>query len=124
MAKRVRSRLELREQNDAAERQQAAEPEAAAAPPKAKATRAKAAPKPKAPPKPRAPRKKKEPPRLFARWGVFDGGMHRLAVFPYNDRAGADAELAELRGRKAGDFFVLLVKEPEAPSPQAEALAP
>jgi hypothetical protein len=59
---------------------------------------------------------------MFARWAVCDGGMKRIAVFEYKDRAGADAKLAELRERKTGTFFVQLVKDPYEP-PVAEPAA-
>ncbi|HJZ57949.1 MAG TPA: hypothetical protein VKE74_23530 [Gemmataceae bacterium] len=56
---------------------------------------------------------------MFARWAVCDNGMKRVAVFEYKDRAGADAKLAEVRERKSGTFFLLLVKDPYDP-PAAE----
>lgn len=57
-------------------------------------------------------RKKKEPPRLCARWGVFDSAMKQVAVFDYGQRALADQKAAELSGKKGGSYFVQLVKEP------------
>jgi hypothetical protein len=51
---------------------------------------------------------------MFARWAVCDNGLKHVAVFEYRDRTGADAKLADLLGRKAGGYFLLLVKEPGA----------
>jgi hypothetical protein len=103
MAGRILNRRELREQADQAQRQQA---DGAAAP------EAGAKPKRAAAPKARKPRAKKAPPRLCARWGVFDGGMKRVAIFDYNQRAAADAKLAELLSRGKGTYFLQIVKEP------------
>jgi hypothetical protein len=75
----------------------------------------------KAPARPRKPRKPKVPPRMRARWGVYDGSMKQLALFDYKDRAGADTKVAELAGRKNGPFFVQLVKEP---MPEEAAVPP
>jgi hypothetical protein len=62
------------------------------------------------------------PPRLRARWGVFDGGMRQVAIFDYNQRAAADAKLADLTARKKGTHFLQIVKDlmPE-PMPAEEA---
>jgi hypothetical protein len=103
MARRVLNRREMRKQSDAAE----LVTPAAEAEPKAQAP-AKA-------PRVRKPstRKKKEPPRLVARWGVFDGAMKQVAVFNYNQRAQADQKVAELAAKKANAvYFVQIVKEP------------
>ena len=77
--------------------------------------------KPKKPAAPRAQKARpmKARPRLCARWGVFDGGMKRVAIFDYNQRAAADAKLAELLGRRKGTYFLQIVKE-EMPEPAAE----
>ncbi len=75
----------------------------AAVPPKRKAPRA---------PAKRKPRAKKEPPRLRARWGVFDGSMKQVAIFDYNQRLAADAKLADLQANRKGLFFLQIVKEP------------
>ena len=123
MAGRVRSRRALRDEHDQAEQaavqaSPVAESSPAEAPTKKPRTR-KAPAKPataKAPAKPRVRKKAvKVPPRMFARWAVCDGGMKRVAVFAYKDRAGADAKLAEMRERRAGTFFLLLVKDPYDP---------
>lgn len=80
-----------------------------------KSTGKKSAPKPKSPPKPRVRRKvAKVLPRMFAQWAVCDNGMKHVAVFEYRDRVEADAKLADLLGRKAGGYFLVLVKEPRA----------
>jgi hypothetical protein len=126
VAKRTLNRRELRQQNDAAEAR-ASETEAEveevddadegddedSPKPKKKA-------KPKAPAKPRAkkPRAKKAPPRMVARWAVYDGAMKPLAMFPYNQRSAADQKLIDLAAKKTGTYFVQIVKEP---MPEAEA---
>ena len=116
----------MREQNDQAEQNEQAEshdePDTeesdapAAKKPRARKAPAKA-PGEKAPAKPRAARKKtvKAAPRMVARWAVCDGGLKRLAVFEYRDRAGADAKLAEMKERKAGTYVLQLVKDPYDP---------
>jgi hypothetical protein len=77
----------------------------------------------KAPAK-RKPRAKKTPPRMCARWGVFDGSLKQLAIFDYNCRAAADEKLADLVANKKGSFFLQIVKEPmPEPAPVEAALA-
>ncbi len=66
--------------------------------------------------------RKKLPPRLRARWGVFDSGMKQVAVFDYNQRAAAEEKLANLAARKKGAHFLQIVKEP-MPEP-APVVAP
>jgi hypothetical protein len=102
----------LREQAEQVERRAAA----AAPAPAAGAKKAKAP----AAPRPKKPRKPKVPPRLRARWGVFDGGMHQVAAFDYNQRAAAQAKVADLLARKKGLHFLQIVKEP-MPEPEAAA---
>src|SRR5262245_36250345 len=107
---RTLNRQELRRQAEAAEQ---LTPTAEAAPAKKGTKAAKAAPAKRV-------RKKKEPPRLCARWGVFDSGMKQVAIFDYNQRAQADQKAAEMAAKKAGtSYFVQLVKQP-MPEPQAE----
>jgi hypothetical protein len=120
VAKRILNRRALREQSDAAEEQANDEADEEATPAKpAKAAKTAKAAKPKAPAKPRA-RAKKAPVRMVARWGVFDGGMKQLALFPYNQRGAADEKVAELAARKAGTYFLQIVKEPmPEPAPAA-----
>ena len=122
MAGQILNRRELRKQADQVEQPGAVAPDAAPAevPPEkqAKATKAPAAPKAN------KPRKPKPPPRLRARWGVFDGSMKQVAVFDYKDRAAAEAKVADLLAtRKTGTFFLQMVKEPmpedAAPAPAA-----
>jgi hypothetical protein len=122
MAGRVLNRRELRQQADQAE-----QPEAAAADQADKAT-VVAAPrkgstrKASTGPKVKKPRKAKTPPRQRARWGVFDGSMKQVAIFDYNQRAAADAKLADLLAHKKGTYFVQMVKEPMLePVPAASA---
>ena len=110
MAGRTRNIRELRAQAEQAERLAA---EAAAGAKKAEA-KAPAAPRVK------KARKPKVPPRLRARWGVFDGGMRQVAIFDYNQRAAAQAKLDDLVARKKGLHFLQIVKEP---MPEAAPLA-
>jgi hypothetical protein len=76
-------------------------------------------------PRIRKVRAKKTPPRLFARWGLFDASMKQVAIFDYNQRASADANLADLLAKKKGSHFLQIVKEaipepaPAAPTPVA-----
>src|SRR5947209_10888668 len=115
MATRTLNRRKLREAADAAPPAEAATPVADG--PARKKARAKAP----AAPKVRKPRAKKAPPRMFARWGVFDGGMKQVAIFDYNQRAAADEKLADLNTRKKPGHFLQIVKEPMAePEPVAE----
>jgi hypothetical protein len=101
MASRLLNRRKLRQQAD-----QAAPPG-----PKAKAPAARV----------RKARPKKAPPRMCARWGVFDGGMKQVAIFDYNQRGAAEKKLADLLNRKKGVYFLQVVKEPmpEAAPPEA-----
>jgi hypothetical protein len=115
MASRILNRRELRKQAEHAEQPGAVAPDATlAALPPAKAAR-------KSPPPKRKPRAKKAPARMRARWGVFDGGMKQVAIFDYNQRAGADAKLAELLAKKKGPHFLQIVKEPMPEPPPVEA---
>jgi hypothetical protein len=121
MAGRILNRRELREQADQAERRTGvvpgtAEADGAAPPPVGKTKRAAA-------PKARKPRPKKAPPRLCARWGVFDAAMKQVAIFDYNQRAAADEKLAQLLAKQKGTYFLQIVKEP-MPEPAPVALAP
>jgi hypothetical protein len=131
MAGRVRSRRALRDEYDQAEQAEQEADEADESPEPAEKvkkprTRKAAAAKPageKAPPKPRVRKKAvKVPPRMVARWAVCDGGLKRVAVFEYKDRAGADAKLAQLQEQKKGPFFLQLVKDPY--DPPAEEVIP
>lgn len=128
MAGRILNRRELRKQADQAEQQSepvVSDPAAPVAPPKQAAKR-KSRAKPGAPKAPRlkAPRvrasKSKTPPRMQARWGVFDGGMKEVAAFDYNQRANAEEKLAELLGKKKGIYFLQIVKQPMAEAAPAE----
>jgi hypothetical protein len=128
MAGRTLSRRTLRDEYDQAEAAEADAPEAdddgadapAPAKKKSRARKPAAAKAPKAPAKPRVRKKTvKAPPRMFAKWAVCDGGLKRVAVFEYRDRAGADARLAEFRERKTGTYILQLVKDPYEPPPAA-----
>jgi len=113
MAKRTSNRLQKR-----IEVEEAARREAAPAGPGPQA-----APKPGAKPRAKRPSRKKPPPRLRARWGVFDQGMKQVAIFDYNQRVAAEEKVAALNGRKGGEHFLQIVKEP-MPEPAAEDPAP
>jgi len=109
MAGRILNRRELREQADGAERAAAEAPDTGAAAVKpAKKVRVKAA----AAPRVRKARAKKPPARRSARWGVFDGGMKQVAIFDYSQRGAADAKVASLNVKKAGQYFLQVVKDP------------
>jgi hypothetical protein len=116
MAGRILNRRELRAQADHAEQSQVAVPQPAVAAVPSRPKKSKGA----ASGTGRKPRKVKAPPRLRARWGVFDAGMKQVAIFDYNQRADADAKLADLLARKKGIHFLQIVKEP---MPEAEATA-
>ncbi len=62
-------------------------------------------------PKVRKPRKLKTPPRMRARWGVFDAAMKQVAIFDYSQRAAADERLADLLDKKKGAHFLQIVKD-------------
>jgi hypothetical protein len=117
MAGRVLNRRELREQADQAERQ-AGGPEAAAPdktlPKGGKAKKSAASPA-------RKPRATKAPLRMVARWGVFDGGMKRVAIFAYNQRAAAEEKLADLLSKQKGTYYLQIVKEAMPEPAAAEA---
>ncbi|MFL5244079.1 MAG: hypothetical protein ACJ8FY_18400 [Gemmataceae bacterium] len=57
-------------------------------------------------------RAKKPPPRLWARWGVFDGALKQLAVFDYSQRAAAEEKVVQLAVKSEGAHFLQIVKEP------------
>ena len=111
MATRILNRHKLREQVEGAGPAGVATPVADA--PARKKTRTKAP----AVPRVRKARAKKAPPRMFARWGVFDGGMKQVAIFDYNQRSAADEKVADLNARKKAGHFLQIVKEamPEPP---------
>ena len=115
MAGRILNRRALREEADQAQALEAAGVAPAAATPKKKAKVAGIAPKP------RKTRAKKLPPRLCARWGVFDAAMKQVAIFDYNQRAAADDKLADLVAKKKGSYFLQVVKEPMPEPPAAAA---
>jgi hypothetical protein len=114
MARRILNRRELRKAADQAEQTPADE---AAAP--AKRGKKEGAGATEAAPKAKRPRKKKEPPRLCARWGVFDAAMKQVAIFDYNQLAEANQKIAELAAKKNAIYFLQLVKEP-MPEPAAK----
>ena len=63
-------------------------------------------------------RPKKAPPRLRARWAIFDAGMKEVAVFDYNRRADAVRKLAGLLTRNKGLYYLQIAKDP-MPEPGA-----
>lgn len=95
MARKVSSRLAKRREAEAAD----ARPAAAK---KTKATTAKKATTRK---KTKAPERK----RLF--WGVFSGTMKEEARFPYDQRAGAEERLEQLRSKGKKMYFIQPIKE-------------
>jgi hypothetical protein len=113
MASRILNRRELRKQADETERASPADG-VSESEPAAKKRKAKAATVPKA----RKTRAKKPAPRMRARWGIFDNSMKQVAIFDYNDRAGADQKLADLCEKKKSLHFIQIVKEP-IPEPVA-----
>ena len=120
MAKRLLNRRELRKASDQAEKQapdEAGKEESPATSKKKPKAKAGAAPKVK------KPRKKKEPPRLCARWGVFDAAMKQVAIFDYNQRAEADQKIADLLAKKKSRYFLQIVKEPMPEPASAEPVA-
>jgi len=124
MAGRTLNRRVLREQADQAEQLATLAPGATpTAVPRARKTKAKTA----AVPKVRKPRAKKAPPRMRARWGVFDGSMKQVAIYDYCERAAADEKLADLLTKKKGSHFLQIVREvmpePEPALPEAAAIA-
>jgi hypothetical protein len=124
MAGRILNRRELREQADHPEVVETTDADAEtqvakAAVPKKKKTKAKVA----GPPKVRKPRAKKAPPRMRARWGIFDAGMKQVAVFDYNQRAVAEEKLADIQEKKKGFHFLQIVKEQMADPIPVEAAA-
>lgn len=109
MAGRILNRRALREQAEQAEQSAATVSDTpGAAVPSKKPRRAKVA----AAPRVKKVRAKKAPPRMRARWGVFDAGMKQVAIFDYNQRAAADEKLADLLAKKKGLCFLQIVKEP------------
>ena len=117
MAGRVLNRRELRKQAEQAGAVAPGVTPAGVPPGKKGKAKAPAAPRAR---KPRAP---KVPPRLRARWGVFDGGMRQVAIFDYNQRAAADAKVADLTAKKKGTHFLQIVKDP-MPGPAAAEVSP
>jgi len=119
MASRILNRRVLREQTDQAEKSEAVVSEAALAEapaPKQRKAKAPAAPKVK------KVRAKKAPPRMRARWGVFDATMKQVAIFDYNQRANADEKLADLLAKKKSIHFLQIVKETMPEPAPVEAL--
>jgi hypothetical protein len=115
MAKRILNRREMRKASDEAEkRQREQKPGEDQEPAPKKGAKAKSAT-----PKVKKPRKKKEPPRICARWGVFDAAMRQVAIFDYNQRAEADRKIADLTAKKNAVYFLQIVKEP-MPEPAPE----
>ncbi len=114
MARRVLNRRELREAADAAEAKDSQVKETDEAPKKKAAKKAPPAVKVK------KTRKKKEPPRMCARWGVFDAAMKQVAIFAYNQKAEADQKVADLVAKKKAVYFLQMVKEPMAEVPSQE----
>jgi hypothetical protein len=120
MAGRILNRRALREQADHVEQSEAI---VADTPPVAAPSKKQPKAKISAAPKVKKARTKKAPPRLRARWGVFDGSMKQLAIFDYNQRAAADEKVADVLAKKKGLCFLQIVKEPMPDSVPADAPA-
>ncbi len=115
MAGRILNRRMLREQADQAKQLETAATDLAVPvilPMKGAKAKTASAPRVK------KPRKVKTPPRLRARWGVFDGGMKQVAIFDYSQRAAADEKLADLLANKKGTHYLQIVKD-TMPEPEA-----
>ncbi len=67
----------------------------------------------------RKPRVKPPPPRMRARWGIFNNAMNQVAIFDYSQRAAADAKLAQLRADHKGLYYMQVVKD-EMPAPVSQ----
>lgn len=107
MVSRLRNRHELRKQAEHA----ATIPVAPAVAPKKKAKATKTT-KTTALARPRKPRAKPAPPRMCARWCVFNNSVKPVAVFDYSQRVAAEAKLADLRATHKGLYYLQIVKEP------------
>ena len=119
MAGRTSNRRELRRQAEAAEKieqQSALATDAAAPEPEPEPTKKprKATGKPSA----RKPRAAKADPRMRARWCIYDAAMKQVALFAYNQRADAEAKLADLQARSKVVHFLRLFKD-AIPQPAA-----
>ncbi|MBN1908347.1 MAG: hypothetical protein JW818_01285 [Pirellulales bacterium] len=107
MARKVVSRKQLREENDAAERSKTTSKKSETATKTTKtATKAK-----KAPAKRKSRAKSAKEVRLKAFWGVFNQSLRRVALFEYADRAAADEKAEQLSTSQKTPHFVGLVKE-------------
>lgn len=100
------NRMELRRQSEASEQDGSENGGAATKTAKKKTA---SATKPKTT---RKTAKKKAPARMRAQWGVFNGSMHRVALFDYAERDAADAKATQLSKTAKGNHFVQVVKEP------------
>ena len=107
MTGRILNRRMLREQADQAEHLEPAASDLAVTVASPKRSKGSASPALKV----KRPRKLKAPPRLRARWGVFDAGMKQVAIFDYSQRAAADEKLADLLAKKKGSHFLQIVKD-------------
>ncbi len=113
MAGRILNRRELRKQSDEAEKiEVVADPESPEAAPAEAAAPKKRTRKAPAVPKVKKVRKPKAPPRMRARWGVYDASMKQVAVFDYNQRPAAEEKVADLFAKKKSAHFLQIVKEP------------
>jgi hypothetical protein len=127
MAKgRVRSRMELREQYEAAEAREKADrevteegeetEEAAEEEPAedAEAVVAKPAKKKKKAATPKEPSKRKKTAKLVPKrvvWVIYDNSYKKVKTFPYNQKKEADEEAEKLRQDKKTTYFVQPFKE-------------
>jgi len=129
MAKgRVRSRMELREQYEAAEAREKADREVhedaegeaeeveqePAEEAEAEEAKAKPVKKKKKPATPKEPSKRKKTAKLVPKrvvWVIYDNSYKKVKTFPYNQRKEADEEAEKLRQDKKTTYFVQPFKE-------------
>jgi hypothetical protein len=111
-----------RQSSEQADQSPAGSAAAGAAPSRA-AREKRATTKSAAAPRKRMARAKKAPPRMRARWGVFDATMKQVAVYDYNQRTAADDKVADLHAKGKGTHFLQIVKEPMPEAAPAEVTA-
>lgn len=101
MARRTTSRMDLRRAAEAAEATESKASAADAAAPKAKKAAA-----------PKAKRTREKPvARKRLIWVVYNGSMKEEGRFPYDQRAGAEEKIEQLRQKSKKLYFIQPVKE-------------
>ncbi|QDT38759.1 hypothetical protein [Stratiformator vulcanicus] len=97
MARKTKSRVDLRREAEAAEAIDAAD-EKSGVKKKKKATRKKSASR---------ARTKKEAPRKRLMWAIFNGSMKEEARFTYGERKQADEKLEQLRAKATKKLYFI-----------------